>query len=152
MGLSYGVGRAWAEMAEGSRVFVVLGDGELGEGSVWEAAALAGHLELPNLIAIVDANGLQSEGKCEDILRMDLDGTWSSFGWRVVSCEGNSTDAVFGALKEAESGGPVVIIAHTVKGQGVSFMEGNNDWHHRELKQQEYDAAIVEVGERYGLQ
>lgn len=151
MGLSYGAGRVWADTSGELRAFVVLGDGELNEGSVWEAAALAGRLGLGRLVAVVDNNGLQSDGRCEDIMRIDSMKSFESFGWKVVCCDGHSVEDITRALGEMDKTIPLAIIAATTKGKGVSFMEGNNEWHHHELKQQQYDDAMVELEARYGL-
>ncbi len=151
MGLSYGAGRVWAESLSGLRAYVVLGDGELNEGSIWETAALAGRLGLGGLIAIVDNNGLQSDGRCEDIMRVDYVNAFESFGWKVVRCDGHSIDDLARAFEEASTDEPLAVIAATVKGKGVSFMENNNEWHHHELKQQQYDDAVAELEARYGL-
>ena len=149
MGLSYGLGTALGNKA--GKVYVVLGDGELNEGSNWEAAALAHQYALENLIAVVDNNGLQSDGRCRDIVGQNLVNLWQAFGWEVVECDGHSFDALDGALRTQHPGKPLAVIAYTVKGKGVSFMENNNAWHHATLKEADYEKAVQEIGEAYGL-
>lgn len=151
MGLSYAVGRAYAGREK--RIFVVLGDGELDEGSIWEAAGAARRLGLGNVTAVVDHNGLQSDGKLEDVMGNDLTALWRAYGWNMMECDGHSVQELEQCIENAcsESTRPSVILAETIKGKGVSFMEGNNEWHHHELKQEEYERALAEIGERYGL-
>lgn len=149
MGLAYALGTALAD-PEGT-AYVVMGDGENNEGSVWEAAALAAKRKIHNLIVVVDCNGLQSDGYCDDVLGMDLERIWKAFGWNVCLCCGHSTEELARAIAERPKDVPTVILAETVKGKGVSFMENDNAWHHHELKQQDYDSALAEIGERYGL-
>ena len=149
MGLPYGVGTALAQ--KDGLTFVILGDGEVGEGSVWEAAALAAKCKLANLIAIVDNNGLQSDGKCDDILKLNLPKIWQAFEWNVEECDGHSINEMVEIIESRPEGVPTVILARTVKGNGVSFMENNNTWHHHELKNEDYELAVKEIGERYGF-
>lgn len=149
MGLSYGVGRAYIKKS--SKIYVLMGDGELNEGSIWEAAMLASHLKLNNLVAIVDRNNMQSDGRCEDILKMNLANMWKAFGWEVKECNGHSLPDIQLAFKSKNEEKPLLILANTVKGKGVSFMENNNDWHHHELPVEKFQDAIKEIGETYGL-
>lgn len=149
MGLCYGVGTAIA--CPDANTFVVMGDGEVNEGSVWEAAMMASKRKLSNLIAVVDQNGLQSDGKCEEILGMDLERIWKAYGWNTVVCEGHSIDAIESAINNRPNNIPTVILAQTVKGKGISFMENDNAWHHHELKQDEYALAVEEIGVKYGI-
>lgn len=150
MGLPYAVGVAEAKKTYG-KVYVVLGDGEMNEGSNWEAVALAKQLKLGNLIAVIDSNKMQSEGRCADIICMDLEAIFNSYGWRVISCDGHNRKALKNALIVGCNKVPVVIVANTIKGMGVSFMENNNEWHHHTLSNDEYNMAVKEIGERYGL-
>jgi len=116
-----------------SRVFVVTGDGELPEGSNWEAAAVASHYKLDNLVVFVDFNGLQISGKVEDIMNMTpIDERFRSFGWAVKNIDGNNMEEVVAALDSAplEAGKPTVFIAHTVKSKGLSFAEGDIAYHY----------------------
>ena len=152
MGLSYGVGVAFYKKSRNKgKVYVVLGDGELNEGSNWEAAALAARLNLSNLVPIVDCNHLQSDGKCEEIFNMDLERIWSAHGWNVILCDGHSVTSLQQALTNRKPDAPSVILAKTIKGKGVSFMEGNNAWHHQTLKEKDYQLAIKEIEARYEL-
>jgi transketolase len=133
-GLSAGVGMALGLRLDGrdSRVVVMLGDGELDEGQVWEAAMAAAKFRLGNLVAIVDYNNLQLDGSCDQIMPLEpLAAKWEAFNWHVVQIDGNDMGVVVDSLAEALSGHdrPTVIIAHTIKGKGVSYMEGKCDWH-----------------------
>jgi transketolase len=130
-----------------SRVFVVMGDGECNEGSVWEASMSAAHFKLDNLIAIVDYNKLQSDGNSETVMDIGLlEKKWESFGWDVISLDGHDIFALSDALiHKGTNMKPKVIIAHTIKGKGVSFMENNNTWHHNRLTQTTFEQAIAEL-------
>lgn len=149
MGLSYAAGRAWGNAR--ARVYVVLGDGELDEGSNWEAASVISAKNLKNVCAIVDCNGLQSDGRCEDILQKDLKQIWEAHGWNAIVCDGHKTKEISRIIKDTDLDKPTVILAQTVKGKGVSFMENNNEWHHHELNEEQYLQAISEIEENYGL-
>lgn len=151
MGLPYATGVACAKREQRFKVYVILGDGELNEGSIWEAASLASQLKLGNLIAIVDNNGLQSDGQCKNIVDMNLKGIWESFGWNVVECDGNSIEEVTNSIKKTKQDIPTVVLAKTVKGKGISFMENNNEWHHHTLNEKEYAQALEEIEAQYGL-
>lgn len=147
-GLSQGVGVALAlrrKQDESSRVFVILGDGECDEGSVWEAAAAAAHYRLTSLIAIVDQNQLQYDGPTEMVLDMsDLVAKWRAFGWETILIDGHDVDAVAAAC-DTPRDRPLAIIAQTVKGKGVSFMENVPAWHHGVVTQKIYDQAMSEL-------
>lgn len=149
LGLSLGVGSALAlnrKANASSRIFVLMGDGECNEGSVWEAAASAAHFGLTNLVAIVDKNGLQYDGNTCNVLSMDcLSSKWESFGWSVIKVDGHDVTALYDALS-TRSDKPLAIIANTVKGKGVSFMENNPAWHHARLTQSQFEQAIAEQG------
>src|SRR5699024_5874147 len=125
-GLSVAVGMAIASKKDDTpyKVYVVLGDGELAEGSVWEGIMAASHYELDNLLAIVDRNRLQISGRTEEVMGQEnLEERWRSFGWHVLTANGNDIDSLDKAIKEAKKikGKPRVIIANTIKGYGVSF-------------------------------
>ncbi|MEI7726240.1 MAG: transketolase [Bacteroidota bacterium] len=154
-GLSYGVGLALASKKTGNpyAVYVLLGDGECNEGSVWEAAMSAPHFKLSNLTAIVDLNSMQSDGKTCDVMNIDLEQMWKGFGWEVIMVEdGHSCAQLSEALsKPRHDQKPRIIIAHTIKGKGVSFMENNNTWHHNCLSKEIFDAAMIEISERNNL-
>lgn len=146
-GLSLGVGTALALKRQGnnfSRVFVLLGDGECDEGSVWEAVACAAHYKLSNLIAIIDKNNLQYDGKTTEILSMEnLEEKWRSFGWQCVSVDGHSEEELLYALN-IKNTIPLAIVANTVKGKGISFMENNHIWHNGRLTKEQFTQAIKE--------
>ena len=149
-GLSVGVGMALAGKRQGKsyRVYVVLGDGELAEGSVWEGAMAAGHYKLDNLCAVVDRNRLQISGNTEEVMAQDSqDDRWAAFGWHTLHAQGNDVVDLERAFQEAEAfrGKPTVILADTVKGCGVSFMENQAGWHHRVPTQEEYERAKQEL-------
>ncbi len=152
-GLSVAVGMAkGGKMDRASfRVYAVLGDGELAEGSVWEGAMAGGHYQLDNLTALVDRNRLQISGSTEDVMKQDFqEQRWAAFGWNVISIDGNNMTAVDAALTAAKEtkGKPTVIILNTVKGKGVSFMENNAAWHHKVMDAAQYEQALKELEER----
>jgi len=152
-GLSVCVGMALAGKLDKAdyRVYTVMGDGELAEGSVWEGVMAASHYKLDNLCAVVDRNGLQISGTTETVMSQgDLASRWSSFGWNVIHVNGHDIDSLDAAFVEskAHKGTPSVIIADTVKGYGVSFMENNLKWHHRAPTEAEYLAAMNELEQR----
>ena len=133
-GISAAVGMALAAKMDGAdhRVYSMLGDGELDEGQVWEAAMAAAKFQLDNLCAMVDVNGLQIDGKTQDVMPTEpLDEKFAAFGWNVVKCDGHDFDALRQAFQKAETGDgkPTVILMQTVKGKGVSYMEGDPQWH-----------------------
>jgi len=137
-GLSYGLGMALGmrKRRQERRVYVMLGDGECNEGSVWESAATAVELGLGNITAIVDENGLRNDGPNSTYSgRVVLANVWRAFGWNVVEVDGHDHVEILTAFREARSGVdvPTAIIAHTVKGKGIPFMESNNDWHHNRI-------------------
>src|SRR5262249_57892037 len=135
-GLSIGCGMALAGRADKKdyRIFALLSDGECDEGSTWEAVLFAGHHRLSKLIAIVDYNGIQSLGHVKDVLDLEpFAEKWRSFGWQVEEIDGHDHDAIWAALSRANSAEPRVIIARTVKGKGVSFMEDQLAWHYKSV-------------------
>lgn len=149
-GLPVAVGMALAAKMSGSqrRIYVLTGDGELAEGSNWEAAMCAAKYKLDNLFVIVDKNKLQLAGLTADIMPLDpLDSKWAAFGFAVRECDGNQPAELIDALEamQAHSGSPQVLIAHTVKGKGVSFIEARPEWHHRVPKGEEIQAALQEL-------
>ncbi len=137
-----------------STVYCLLGDGELQEGEVWEAAMLAAHYRLGNVVAIVDLNGLQIDGPtCEVMDVGDVGAKFAAFGWEVLTCDGHSLHellAAFGAAR-LHRGGPVVIVARTMKGRGVSFMEGLCDWHGKAPNAEQCATALSEMAEGSAL-
>lgn len=128
----------------GSRVFVLLGDGECNEGSVWEAAALASARRLDNLTALVDVNGLQACGNCNDISSgIAMADCWRGFGWKVMEADGHDYRQLVDLLKRpAVAGKPRVVLCRTVKGKGIDFMEGDLEWHYRPVKGHDRDEAL----------
>jgi len=149
-GLSVGTGMAIAAKRAGSkyRVFVLMGDGEQGEGSVLEAASAAGHYHLDNLVGIVDRNYLQISGYTEEVMAIEnLEGKYRACGWAIRECDGHNMKALTGTLDNIpfESGKPSLVIARTIKGKGVSFMENNASWHHRVPSAEELEKALEEL-------
>ena len=151
-GLSVGAGMALGAKMDGAlwRTYVVLGDGECDEGSVWEAALQAAQYKLDRLIAVIDYNHMQSLATVDETLRLEpFEQKWKDFGWNAMSVDGHDTEALLKAFdwakENAGSRKPSVILAHTVKGKGVSFMENNILWHYRTPQGEEYDAALKEL-------
>lgn len=152
-GLPVCVGMALACRLDGrkNRVYVVMGDGELAEGSVWEGAMAAGHYHLDNLCAVVDRNRLQISGNTEDVMSQDVQKErWSSFGWNVITADGNDIRALREAFSRARQckGKPSVIVADTVKGCGSPVMENKAGWHHKVPSQEEYQQIMKDLEER----
>lgn len=151
-GLSIGLGMALYQKSKkkDSKVYVVLGDGETQEGPVWEAAMSAPALGANNLITIVDRNHFQSCGAVEDIIPLDnMKNMWESFGWHVIEMNGHNMEDIVCKLEIASRyrSKPTCIIAHTIKGKGVSFMENNNQWHQKKPTLDEYKQALSELKE-----
>ena len=148
MGLSFALGHALAARLDGRnyRVFALLGDGECQEGEVWEAAMAAAHHKATNLVAIVDRNRIQNDRFTDEVMTLEpLGDRWRDFGWDVYRCDGHQHDEVLSTLHEAARSGPSVVIADTVKGKGVSFMENNPGFHGRAPNPEEYEAALKEL-------
>lgn len=145
-GLSLGVGVALGLKRKNlnSKVYVIVGDGECNEGSVWEAAMSAAHYTLDNLVLIIDKNDLQYDGTTKEILKMDLNAKFRAFGFDVIECDGHDENALLNAYK-AESLKPKAIIAKTIKGKGVSFMENVTSWHYGVLNESNFNLALSEV-------
>jgi len=149
-GLSLGVGMAMVNQKDKNpgRIFVLLGDGECNEGSVWEAVMLASTHRLKNITAIVDFNGLQGLGYAKDIIKQDnLGERWRAFGWEVLQIDGHNLRAIEKALNATQNG-PKVIIANTIKGKGVSFMENCLEWHYKSPDSAQLKNAVKEIEER----
>jgi transketolase len=150
MGLSFGLGCALAARLNHKAylVYVLLGDGECDEGQVWEAAMAAAHHKATNLIAFVDRNRIQNDRFTDEVMSLEpLARKWRSFGWRVLETDGHDFDALLAAIDKARRrrSRPTVIIAHTVKGKGVSFMENNPAFHGRAPNRQEFEQAMKEL-------
>lgn len=146
-GLSIGLGMAIAnqQLKNTGRIYVVIGDGECNEGSVWEAVMLAGQMKLNNLTAIVDCNRLQGFGKTSRVIDQDnMSERWTSFGWEAYDVDGHDISLLDQVFRR-EQNAPKVIIAHTVKGKGISFMENELEWHYKSPNDEEYKMAIQEV-------
>jgi transketolase len=151
MGLSVGVGMALSAKMDKQDyyTYVLLGDGELQEGQNWEAAMSAAKYGLDNLIAIVDCNGVQLDGRVDEIMPVgDVGKKFAAFGWHVAECDGHdigAIDAAIEGLKQVKNV-PCVLVARTVKGKGVSFMEGKNTWHGKAIEEADYKIAMQELG------
>ncbi len=148
-GLSMGVGMALAAKRKKMkhRVYVMLGNGECNEGAVWEASMSASHYQLDNLIAIVDNNGYQNDGSSDTVMDCSNIGMkWESFGWNVCSVDGHNVSDLYTAFVEHDvKNKPKTIIAQTIKGKGVSFMENSSEWHHNRLTKKQYEQALQEM-------
>jgi transketolase len=150
-GLPLGLGMAMAAHIQDRsyNVYAVLGDGECNEGSVWEAAMLAAAQRVSNLCVIIDFNKWQATGRSREVMALDpLADKWRAFGWNATEVDGHSFDQLLSALSRSpnENGQPTAIIAHTVKGKGVSFMEDDNNWHYRIPTTDEVVKSKLELG------
>ena len=153
-GLSMGLGMALSAKQKGQdwNTFVLMGDGEVQEGSIWEAAMGAAHHKADNLVGILDRNGIQLDGRVDDLMSLgDIEGKWRAFGWETHVCDGHDLEQVLNILrfcKSGRNGKPHMVIANTVKGKGVSFMENNPAWHGSPLSEQNYIEAMKELNKR----
>ena len=152
-GLPVAVGMALAQRMNGSpaRTFVVMGDGELAEGSVWEGAMSATQYRLDNLVAVIDRNRLQISGDTETVMHQDsVEGRFEAFGWNVLSVPGNDTGALCAAFDAAKAckGKPTLVVANTTKGLGSPVMENKASWHHHVPTQEEYERIIADLKAR----
>lgn len=148
IGLSVAVGMALDAKRQGrsNHVYVLLGDGECNEGSVWESVMSASRYHLDNLVAIVDWNGMQSDGLCDNILSVEsYPEMWRSFGWEVGITDGHDPEKIVQPVGSRAGGSPFVLMAKTTKGKGVSFIENQRLWHHGILTQKQYDEALGEL-------
>ncbi len=149
-GLAIGVGMALAGRIDRAdyQVHVLLSDGELNEGSVWEAVMFAGHQRLSNLAAYVDANQIQALGHTREVLDLKpIGGKWESFGWHAQEVDGHDFRQIFQAVNNFDGSRPNLVVLNTVKGKGVSFMENNLLWHYRSPDDEEYKLALKELGD-----
>ncbi len=151
-GLSGALGMALAARLDGRnyRVYCLMGDGEHQEGQIWEAAMAAAHYEVDNLVGILDRNGLQIDGATEDVMALrDIGAKYEAFGWQVIRIDGHDFDEILDALEAADqhkgTGKPTLILAETVKGKGVSFMEGSISFHGRPCNEDEFATAMEEL-------
>ncbi len=149
VGMGAGFALAARQDAADYRTFVVLGDGECYEGSIWESAMFAAHHKLDNLVVVVDRNELCILGKTEDLVELgDLEDKWRSFGWEAMTVDGHSFDELMAACAQVGTtrGKPLAIVANTVKGKGISFMEGRPEWHNRMPSEEQLATARAELG------
>ena len=152
-GLSIGVGMAIAAKMDQQpwRTYVMMGDGEQGEGSIYEAAMAANRYHLDNLVAIIDRNHLQISGNTEDVMPIDnIHDRWTAFGWDVILMNGDSMDDIIRTFENIDynNGKPHLLVSDTTKGKGVSFMEGIAKWHHGVLNAEQCEAAVAEIQQR----
>lgn len=152
-GLSAGIGMALAARIRklDYRVYVLLGDGELQEGQVWEAAMSAAKFGIDNLVAICDLNGVQLDGHVKDIMPIEpIKEKWTAFGWETIEIDGHDVAQILSAFERAREikGRPTVILARTVKGKGVSFMENDHRWHGQPMNREQYERAVAELEAR----
>lgn len=146
-GLSFATGLALGRRLKGEpwHTYALVGDGECNEGAIWECAFMAAHHHVDNLTLIVDRNGLQSDGHTEDVMRMDLEALWRACHWETLVCDGHDLGALADAFAQPHNGKPKVIIANTIKGKGVSFMENNKEFHRNRISAQQLSDALVEL-------
>ena len=150
LSIALGTGLAARVLGKSYKTYCILGDGECDEGEVWEAALIAHQFKLDHLVAVIDHNKMQSLDFCEHTIALAPFGDkWRAFGWNVIETDGNDTDALETAFAQAKTNAgsekPTVIIANTIKGKGVSFMENNILWHYRTPQGEEYEAALKEL-------
>ncbi|WP_442872711.1 transketolase [Christensenella sp.] len=151
LGLSAALGMALSLRLDKSdaHVYAILGDGEINEGTIWEACMSASKFAVDNLTAILDLNGVQLDGTVAEIMPMgNIRAKFEAFGWHCIECDGHDVGALIDAYGQAlaKKGMPSILLAHTVKGKGVSFMEGKNAWHGKPIGDAEYEAAMLELG------
>lgn len=147
-GMPFAVGKAYALKLDGksNNVYTLVGDGECNEGSIWEAFMSTAHLNLDNLTVVVDKNGMQQDGATEDVLAVDIESMAKACRWNVIVVNGHSHQELMDAFSMTFSNGkPKCIIANTVKGKGVSFMENDNNWHHANMNEKQYNQAVEEL-------
>lgn len=148
LSVACGIAAAMKSDKKDSRVYVLTGDGELDEGQIWEAAMTASHYKLDNLTAIVDRNLNQIDGTTEDVMALEpLADKWEAFGWNVINTDGHDTEKILTAINEAKNikGKPSVIIANTVKGKGISFMEGQYKWHSGQISEEQFEIGLRDL-------
>lgn len=150
-GLSVGLGMALAAKLDKKdyTIYVVLGDGETQEGMIWEAAMAAAKFKADNMVVILDKNGVQLDGTTDEVMPLgDVQAKWRSFGWNTISIDGHDIEEISSAVDEAKEtvGVPTIIIANTIKGKGVSFMEGKSLWHGKPIDEEHYKMAMSELG------
>jgi len=149
-GLSYGVGLSIANKIKNKKykTYIILGDGECYEGSIWEAAITATENNLDNLYVFIDANGYQNDGKIGNKMNIrDLADKWKGFGWNVKKINGHNHNEILGSLKKTKKNVPTAIVCKTIKGKGIKLMENNNDWHHGRITKNIYNDCIQNLNE-----
>lgn len=151
LGLGSAIGMALSDKQKGNTAttYVLLGDGEIQEGAIWESAMSASKFGVDNLVAILDNNGVQLDGTTQEIMPLgDICAKFEAFGWHVITCNGHSIMELSNSIDTAKSikNKPVIILAKTVKGNGVTFMEGKNIWHGRPIGKDDYEKAMAELG------
>jgi len=150
-GLSAGIGMAMAnrQTSNAGKIFAIIGDGECNEGSIWEGVMFASHLKLDNITAIIDYNKIQSFGRTNEVINQEpIKDRWNSFGWEVYEIDGHNFEELLEAIIAPQQK-PKVIIANTVKGKGISFMEDKLEWHYKSPNQEQYEQAIRELENEY---
>lgn len=149
MGLGYAVGKAMAAKRKNEKhqIYVLCGDGECNEGSIWEAVFSAAQYKLDNLTLFIDHNKYQQDGHTQDMMHIDFVKMFEAAGWNVRDVDGHSVEELYTSLKNEQhnNGKPTVYVCNTVKGKGVSFMEGDNSWHHASMSEEQYNQAINEL-------
>ena len=148
MAISVGIGLAlsFRERDKNNKVYVLMGDGELNEGCIWEAFMAAAHYNLDNLVAIIDRNHLSYDGDTEEVMKLDsISAKMQAFNWNVISCDGHDVGDLLRAFGEIKSGKPNIIIADTIKGKGISFIENRREWHHSRITKEQYEIARQEI-------
>jgi len=148
MGLSIGLGQALASKKKklNFKTFVLMGDGECNEGSVWESAMAAPNLKVENLVAIIDRNNFQQTGKSKEIMDIEpLKEKWIAFGWNVNVVDGNNIADLENYFDKLDYKKPNLLIANTIKGKGFNFSENDNSWHHGVLSKKIYEDALIEI-------
>lgn len=148
MAISVGIGIALnlRQNQNPAKVYILMGDGELDEGSIWEGFMSAAHFKLDNLVAIIDRNHLSYDGNTEEIMSLDsLSKKLVAFNWNVISCDGHNVTSLLEAFDSIKGGMPNIIIADTVKGKGISFIENRPEWHHHRITMEQYERAIAEI-------
>ena len=150
MGLSIGIGLAIASQKKNKnfKTFVLMGDGECNEGSVWEAAMSAPNLKVKNLLAIIDKNKFQQTGANSEIMNIDpIEDKWKAFGWNVMTLNGHDIPSILSYFETIDFEKPNLLVANTIKGKGFSFSENNNAWHHGVISKKIYEHALNEIEE-----
>lgn len=145
LGIAVGMALGKKRLGEKGKVYCIMSDGELNEGSVWEAAMFASHHKLDNLVAIIDKNGWQAMGKTEDVMSINPQKVFQAFGWGAVNCDGHNFIQLLTYIASYPDGSPLCIVAETIKGKGVSFMENHLLYHYKNIDDETYQKALTEL-------